>query len=262
MPLMTYKQLYSKIDNSIVRYVFVHYKTNKTLPYSVAYVEERIDPAPLVNSEYLITGKDQEVPLYEGQHLIRISNPRLAFVKLFRLIHKNIVRWPNYEKSEFHFKRCPFGTEIHHSTKIGRNFSIGLGCSIGEAGFGYVQEEDGTLLQYPHVGKLIIGDNVELGSNICINRGTLSNTTIGDGTKIDNFVHIGHNVTIGKNCQIIAGTVICGSVTIGDNVWVGGNSSIREYLTVGDNSVIGLGAVVIKNVEANTTVVGNPARPM
>ncbi|GAH23341.1 unnamed protein product, partial [marine sediment metagenome] len=96
----------------------------------------------------------------------------------------------------------------------------------------------------------------------CIDRGTLGDTVIGDGTKIDNLVHVAHNVEIGRNCMIIALTCIGGGVIMEDGVYVGIGGSIRNQIKIGEGAFIGMGAVVLKSVEDNVTVVGNPARKL
>ena len=115
-------------------------------------------------------------------------------------------------------------------------------------------------LRYPHIGLVIIEDNVEIGCNNVIDRGSLSNTVIGMNTYLDNQVHIAHNVKIGKNC-IIAGQVgFAGSTTIGNNVMIGGQSGISGHLKIGDNVKIGGGSGVINDITNNSRVMGYPAK--
>ncbi len=149
---------------------------------------------------------------------------------------------------------------IPHNTDIGNNVVIGFGCAIGGQGFGIVKDEDGNNLNIPHVGRVIIGDNVRIGANTCIDCGTLEDTVIGDGTCIDNLVHIAHNCNIGKNCIICAGTVLCGSVTVEDDVWLAPGTLIKEGVTIGKGAKTGLGAVVINDVPAGALVYGVPAK--
>ena len=115
-------------------------------------------------------------------------------------------------------------------------------------------------MRYPHIGVVIIGDNVEIGCNNTIDRGSLSNTVIGDNTFIDNQVHIAHNVNIGKNCIITAQVGFAGSSIIGDNVQIGGQAGISGHLTIGNNARIGGGSGVIKNIPENSKVMGYPAK--
>ena len=100
---------------------------------------------------------------------------------------------------------------------------------------------------------------MHIGNNTCIDRGSLKDTVIGEGVKIDNLVHIAHNVNIGKNSLIIACSMIAGSVDIGENSWVAPSSTIRNAITIGKNTTIGLASTVVKSVPDNTTVIGNPA---
>ena len=142
----------------------------------------------------------------------------------------------------------------------GKNFDFGENVSIGGSGFGFVKDENGTWLEIPHIGRVVIGDNVRIGSNCCIDRGTIDDTIIGDGTKIDNMVHIAHNCKIGRNVIICAGVTFCGSVTIEDDVWLAPGTLIKEGVTIGKGAKTGLGAVVIEDVKPGALVYGCPAK--
>lgn len=151
---------------------------------------------------------------------------------------------------------------IYDEVTIGPNCMIKAGAVLGGVGFGFEKDENGDLFRFPQIGRLIIGNNVEIGSNTTIDRGALSDTRIGDFTKINNLCHIAHNNIIGKNV-IIAGCVnISGSNIIEDNVLLAPNSSIRGWLKVGEGATIGMGAVVTKNVPKGETWIGNPARKL
>ena len=149
---------------------------------------------------------------------------------------------------------------VYGDVKIGKNVIINSGAVIGAEGFGYEPDEDGTLVQFPQIGGVIIEDNVEIGANTCVDRGALGDTIIREGAKIDNLVHVAHNVIIGKNCRIICLVGIGGSVEIGDGSFVGISASIKNQKKIGKNVVVGMGAVVTKDVPDNTIVIGNPAR--
>jgi UDP-3-O-[3-hydroxymyristoyl] glucosamine N-acyltransferase len=145
---------------------------------------------------------------------------------------------------------------------IGENTEICDTAIIGNEGFGFEPDENGDLVFFPHFCGVIIGDNVRVGSHTCIDRGNLRDTIINSNVKIDNLVHIAHNVIIGKNTMVVAGSVICGSVEIGESCFIGANSVIREHLKIGNNVIIGMGSVVTKNIPDNEVWAGNPAKKL
>ncbi len=139
---------------------------------------------------------------------------------------------------------------------------IGANCSIGLPGFGYSRGPTGDFARFPHLGRVVIRAGVEVGSNTCIDRGSLGDTVIGEGCKVDNLAHIAHNVVLGRNVMVIANAMIGGSTRIGDNAWVAPSASVIDAVTIGEGAVLGLGAVVLKTVPAGKVMVGNPARPL
>jgi len=155
---------------------------------------------------------------------------------------------------------CDIGSNvIIKKSIIENNVKILDGSVIGKKGFGFFPSNK-INIRYPHIGLVIIRSNVEVGCNNTIDRGSLSNTIIGENTFTDNQVHIAHNVKIGKNC-IIAGQVgIAGSSIIGNNVIIGGQAGISGHLKIGNNVQIGGGSGVIKNIPDNTKVMGYPAK--
>jgi len=150
-------------------------------------------------------------------------------------------------------------TCILSATQIASNVIIGSNNTIGGVGFGYELNEDGAYDVIPHIGNVIIKKDVEIGNNVCIDRAVLGATIIGENVKIDNLVHIAHGVVIGENSMIIANSMIAGSCEIGKNVWVSPSVSILQKTQVEDNALLGMGSVVIRNVDANTIVAGVPA---
>ena len=151
---------------------------------------------------------------------------------------------------------------INDKVRIADHVMINPGCVIGYDGFGYARKDDGTLEKFPHFGGVVIEADVEIGSNVSVDRGTLGDTIIKRGAKIDNFCHIAHNVIVGENSEVIAHAMIGGSVEIGSGAWISPSASVKDGLKIGKESLVGLGAVVVKNVPDGTTVVGNPAAPI
>lgn len=157
---------------------------------------------------------------------------------------------------------CYVGTNssISHAI-LGSRVRLSSNVSIGGEGFGFVPGPTG-LLRVQQVGRVIIGDNVEIGSNCAVDRGTLGDTVIGAGTAIDNLVQVGHNVRIGRHC-VIAGLVgIAGSVTIGDFVMIGGQAGFKDHVTVGSHAKIAGRSGVTRDVPEHESVAGFPAVPV
>ena len=155
---------------------------------------------------------------------------------------------------------------IYAGTRIGKRVAVHAGAVLGSDGFGYVRDAaTGRYEQFPQIGTLEIGDDVEIGANTTIDRGALDATRIGQGTKIDNLVHIGHNVRIGENVVIAALTGISGSVTIESNVVVGGQVGIGDYVQIREGVVLGSGSgVLTKKIVRGKGIVfwGRPAKPL
>lgn len=149
---------------------------------------------------------------------------------------------------------------LEYKVKIGRNCYIGSGTVIGCPGFGYYEDAHGIYRKVPDCGGVVIGDNVEIGANVCIARGTLADTIIEDMVKTDNLVHVGHNVHIGRCCHITAMAMFAGSAVLEHDVYIGPNALIMNQITIGADALVGLGAVVTKSVEPNKVVAGVPAR--
>jgi len=148
----------------------------------------------------------------------------------------------------------------HAGTRIGNRVVVKAGAVIGGDGFGYASTAEGHM-RIQHVGSCVLEDDVEVGSNTCIDRGSVDDTVVGRGTKIDNLVQIAHNVRIGARCLIVAGSGIAGSVRIGDGVIVAGAVGIANGLRIGDGVRIAAKSGVFGDIPAGETWGGYPARP-
>jgi UDP-3-O-[3-hydroxymyristoyl] glucosamine N-acyltransferase len=152
------------------------------------------------------------------------------------------------------------GASIVHAL-IGDRVIVHPGCRIGQDGFGYVMGAGGHA-KVPQVGRVIIQDNVEIGANTAIDRGANRDTIIGEGTKIDNLVQVGHNVVIGRHCVIVAQTGISGSVTLCDYVVLGARVGINNHVTIGEGAQIAAISVVNSDVPPGARWGGTPAKPV
>lgn len=171
------------------------------------------------------------------------------------------------------------GVNISDRVKVGNNVILHHGVSLGADGFSFVTEnpnnieqarKDGeireaateqVIFKIPSIGSVVIGNNVEIGANSCIDRGTIENTEIGDNTKIDNLVMIGHNCKIGKGCMIVSQVGIAGSCVIGDRVVIAGQAGLADHISIGNDTIIAAQAGVSKSFPAKSIVVGTPAMP-
>ncbi len=151
-------------------------------------------------------------------------------------------------------------TIIYRNTIIGKNVVIGANNTIGGIGFGYTKGTDSVYELIPHIGNVVLEDCVEVGNNTCIDRAVLGSTILCENVKVDNLVHIAHGVVVGKRSLIIANTVIGGSSKIGEDTWISPGVSVLNKIKIGNNCLIGMGSVVIRDVEDNSVVVGNPAK--
>ena len=216
---------------------------------------------------------------------ILVDNPRLAFAKVLAEffverkkpgIGQYTVIDPTAKigKDVVIGNNCTIGrnvvigdyTEIRNNVfitdgvKIGKSCLIRSNAVIGEEGFGFENEKDGTPIRIPHLGSVEIDDFVEIGNFTAIARGTLKNTIIHSHVKIDNLVHIAHNCIIGENAMIIACAEVSGSAEVGKNSWLGVGCSTMQKIKVGDNCTIGIGSVVLKDVPSGAVMAGNPAK--
>lgn len=159
-------------------------------------------------------------------------------------------------------RNCRIGANVSISfTLVGDRVKILAGAVIGEAGFGATAGATG-LIDIPQLGRVILQDGVTIGAGCTVDRGAYEDTVIGENSKLDNLVHIAHNVRIGRNCVLAAQTGIAGSVTVGDGCQFGGQAGIADHRTIGDGARIGASGGVLKDVPAGETWGGFPAQPV
>ena len=171
------------------------------------------------------------------------------------IIGNNTIIEHNIEIGE----NCIIGSQVVLRNLItGNNVVIQDGCKIGLKGFGFIPLKEKNL-RFPHIGKVLLKDNVELGANCTIDRGSIGDTIIGKNSFLDNQVHIAHNVKIGDNCMIAGQVGFAGSSLIGDSVSIGGQAGISGHLKIGNKVKIGGGSGVVKDIPDETVVMGYPA---
>lgn len=152
------------------------------------------------------------------------------------------------------------GVKIYRDCVVGRNCQVHSNAVIGADGFGFAKRPDQSFIKIPHLGHVVIGDDVEIGANTTIDRGSMGNTMIGDGVKIDNLVHIAHNVSIGKGTAIAAQTGIAGSTEIGEHCMIGGQVGISGHLKIADGTQIQAQSGVASSVTSrHSKLFGSPA---
>jgi len=151
------------------------------------------------------------------------------------------------------------GAKILSNSIIGKDCVIHNGAVIGSEGFGFRKEKSGSYKKIPHIGNVVIGDNVSIGTNTCIDRATLGSTRIKNGVKLDNLIQIAHNVEIGENTVIAAQVGVAGSTKIGKNCEIGGQTGISGHLVVGDNVKTQGQTGIIGNIADNQKIQGTPA---
>ena len=153
------------------------------------------------------------------------------------------------------------GAVIYPNVKLGDNVEIGAGTIVGAPGYGYIRQVDGSLSHFPHVGGVVIEDDVTIGANSCVDGGGLSPTRIGQGTKVGNLCQIAHNVEIGRFCLLAGRVQIGGGTKVGDRTEIWPSTVVSHKLVIGANCDIKLGSVVVTNAESGSVLSGNFAVP-
>ena len=209
--------------------------------------------------------------------LIFVDNVKLSIIKfLHQVTETSIVSYADHNE----FKNCSIGpgVQIERGAKIGENVTlvgniyiyqdvvignnviVKPGAVIGGQGFGFEKDENGIPIHFPHIGSVMIEDNVMIGSS-CVDKGTLGKTILRKGCVIDNFVHIGHNVEVGKNVIVTANVTTGGHIKIEEGAYIGISTSILPGKIIGKRSLTGMASCVVRDVEENSIVMGVPAKP-
>ena len=257
--------------------------------------------ASITKASYCITTKRLEKFLPKKVERIIVKNVLFELAKVLKIMYPDSdIDYPDLSlksPTKNKYKSVKFGNNvlIGKNVKIGKNTTIGANsiiehdvvigsncvigshvilknsilsnniviqddCKIGLKGFGFIPLKEKNF-KFPHVGRVIIDDNVEIASGCTIDRGSVDDTEIGKNTYLDNQVHMAHNVKIGSNCMIAGQVGFAGSSKIGNNVSIGGQAGISGHLTIGNNVKIGGGSGVVKDIEDNQVVMGYPAVP-
>lgn len=194
------------------------------------------------------------------------DSPRLLYCKLTESfadsegIHESAI----VEEGATIGDGCSIGANVYIAdyVTIGDNCVIQPGAVIGGDGLYFMRNEDGELLKHHQVGEIRIGDNVEIGSNTCIDRAMFDETIIKSGSKLDNFIHVAHDVHVGHDCYLPVGCSLSGHVVLEDRVRLQPEAAIASYCTVGEEAEVGMNSTVINDVDSHTLVVGSPAEPV
>ncbi len=238
-----------------------------------AFIE--VDNADLAMAQLLELFTPSPVKLAQGIHPSAIVDKTAfidesaciganAYIGAGVKIGQNVTIYPNVtildEAEVGDHSIVKSGTVIAERCIIGHYSILQANVSIGSDGFGYRPSPDGRgIVKIIHIGNVVIGNQVEIGSSSCIDRGKFSSTTIGDGTKIDNLVQIGHNCKIGRACLIAGSCGISGSVTIGDGVIMAGQVAVKDHVTIGNGVTIGGKSGIINDIPDGKTILGFPA---
>lgn len=281
-------------DFDIVGASYAGNPVSGTAMYITKKVEKLLDNLKGISGclVFIETGMHPEKPLEETNCFVISDNPQMAYARFMEEFAQ--VRFEEEAKLKYSLHDGYYigeiveigedayiepGCLIGHGVKIGCHcrimagtiiknavvgdyFVCGENAVIGTNGFTMAEDEQGNKFRMPTLGKVIIGNHVEVGSLDNVSVGLGGDTVIQDYVKIDALVHIAHNDNLGKNTEIPAGVIIGGFVNTGERAYMGINSSIRNRINLGSDCVVGMGAVVTKGVEDGKTVIGNPAHEM
>jgi UDP-3-O-[3-hydroxymyristoyl] glucosamine N-acyltransferase len=216
-----------------------------------------------ISSSLIFVDKYREEFTKNSNVLIESDNPRREFCRFCKLYFNQLDELNLKNKVDIHKTTVLMeNVVILNSVEIKENCIIYPNTVIGADGHNFERDIDNSFLVMPQFGNLIIHENVQIGSNATICRGTIpaTSTSIGKNSRINNNCHIGHNCQIGENVYVAALCCFCGSSSVGDNSWIAPGVMVRNGVKIGKNCLVGMGAVVVKDVPDNTKVKGVPAR--
>ncbi len=256
-------------------------------PNTLAFANRNTLPLDEDIAALYLVRDDCPLPDEPGCAFIPVANPRLAYAKVMAeffvprpppriadtaVIGQNARIGPGVAIGEYSVigDQAVIGadTRIAHHAVIADNTTIGARCVIkshaviGEQGFGFDFEPDGRPVRIPHTGCVVVGDDVEIGTGVTIARATQGETRIADHVKIDDHAHVAHNCRIDANTIVAAGVILSGSVRVGESAWLGPNCSIIQKVTIGRRALVGIGALVTRDVPDDVAVVGQNGRAM
>lgn len=251
------------------------------LDNSVCFINKATYRENIELEALFIVMDDKDIDPNSKASYIKVKNPRLAYAKAVAKFFNRLQSCSIAKSATIHSSaQVGENVSIGEYSIIGRNVTIGdntvinsnvvladdtvvgsgcylkSGSVIGEDGFGFDFEEDGTPIRIPHLGGVVIKDNVEIGAKCTVARGTLSDTVIESFVKIDDQVHIAHNCVIGEKTIITACAELSGSVKVGERCWIGPNVSIMQKVNIGDEALVGIGAVVTKDIKSKKKFMG------
>ena len=278
-----YKESNILKDYDIYSYSSLYYYEENSIVF-IKNSDIKIDFSNLKDKNLLIVSVDLEELKNSGLNYIISDSPRDLFFQIINnfILKEELIGISNYARiytdnigrdayigdNVYLCKDVMIGNNVKIypnvsiicPCRIGDNTTIFSGTVIGADGFGMYKDISGKYHQIPHVGGVQIGKSVIIGSNTCIDRGTIDDTIIEDYAKIDDHVNIAHNVRIGKNSLVVALSGIGGSAIIGDNSYIAPSVLLNNGIKFGPYSMAGLGSIVLKDVEEHKKVFGNPAR--
>ncbi|MBS4192708.1 UDP-3-O-(3-hydroxymyristoyl)glucosamine N-acyltransferase [Bacillus sp. FJAT-49705] len=256
-------------------------------PFTLSWMKDQSFDWSTIQSSVVICARNAVLPENTGIIFIPVENPRDTFaIVMNKFYPQNSLL--GISETAVIGENCELGnniyighhvvignnvkigdnTQIHHnatihdSTSIGSNCIIHSGVVIGEDGFGYHNDTDGSIFKLPHIARVIIEDYVEVGTNSCIVKGKLIDTVIKSNVKIGNLSHISHDVIIDENAMITHLTHIGGNTKINSHSWIAPGVVLKQGVSIGENALVGMGAVVIRDVNPNETAAGVPAKPI